>query len=501
MEAFMAANTSNLANRRKRRRLQKIVSGVFTGSVVALLGVYIGFGIYYNHHFFPKTTIGELACGNKTADYVEEKHTDGASTYLLTVLDRKGNRFHIAGPDFNYQYEAAGEEQALLNKQNGFTWPVNIFKTHRYDMNRSFSYEEASLKRLVDNLEIFDPDYITQPEDARIDLSEDDAKVIDEVDGNAPIRDEILREIIQAVDNQEVTLTLSDSCYEEPAVRASDSIIRDTMDQITRYTSSTVHYQIDGVDENLDSKTILHMLNISEDGTVTLNEEKLTQFVQHLASTYNTYGDVRDFKTSSGDTVKIGGGDYGWVINKTKEAAQLKEDLSGGTPVEREPVYEQTACQSGLDDIGSTYVEIDYTKQHLWYYKEGKLIVETDIVSGNIAKKNGSPDGLFKIVYKQKDATLVGENYASKVKYFMPFAYNVGIHDASWRSSFGGDIYKTSGSHGCINVPPSIAKKLYKTLEIGTPVIAFYRDPVTLITENCKISNAYSYKDPDKEEN
>ena len=368
-------------------------------------------------------------------------------------------------------------------------------------MNRSFSYDEASLKRLVDSLEIFDPDYITQPEDAHIDLSGDDAKVIDEVDGNAPIRDEILREITQAVDHQEAALTLSDSCYEEPAVHASDSTIRDTMDQITGYTSSTVHYQIDGVDENLDSKTILHMLNISGDGTVTLNEEKLTQFVQHLASTYNTYGDVRDFKTSSGDTVKIGGGDYGWVINKTKEAARLKEDLSGGTPVKREPVYEQTACQSGLDDIGSTYVEIDYTKQHLWYYKEGKLIVETDIVSGNIAKKNGSPDGLFKIVYKQKDATLVGENYASKVKYFMPFAYNVGIHDASWRSSFGGDIYKTSGSHGCINVPPSIAKKLYKTLEIGTPVIAFYRDPVTLITENCKISNAYSYKDPDKEEN
>ena len=302
------------------------------------------------------------------------------------------------------------------------------------------------------------------------------------------------------MDNQETKITLSDACYEEPAVHASDSIISDTMDKITKYTASTVHYLIDGVDENLDSKTILHMLDINDDGNVELNDEKLAQFVQHLASTYNTYGDVRDFKTSSGDTVKIGGGDYGWVISKSREAEQLKKDLTGGTPVEREPVYEQTAEKSGLDDIGGTYVEIDYTKQHLWYYKEGKLITETDIVSGNIARKNGSPDGVFKIVYKQKDATLVGENYASNVKYFMPFAYNVGIHDASWRSSFGGEIYKTSGSHGCINVPEKIAKKLYDTLEVGTPVIAFYRDPVTLITENCKISNAYSYKDPDKKD-
>ena len=496
----MVKNTTSLAARRRKRRMRSIALSALSGTAAALVGVYVGFGIYYNKHFFPKTTIGELACGNKTAEYVKNKHIDGASTYLLTVYDRPGNKFSIAGPDFDYQYEATGEEEALLKKQNGFTWPVDIFQSHNYDMNRSFSYNEAALEGLIDDLQIFDEDYITQPEDAHIDLSEEEAKVIEEVDGNAPIRNRILSEITQAVDNQETKLTLSDACYEEPAVHASDSIISDTMANITKYTSSTIHYLIDDADENLDSKTILHMLNIGDDGTVTLNEDKVTQFVQHLASTYNTYGDVREFKTSSGDTVKIGGGDYGWVINKSKEAEQIRNDLSGGKPVEREPVYEQTAKQSGLDDIGDTYVEIDYTKQHLWYYKEGKLITETDIVSGNIARKNGSPDGVFKIAYKQKDATLVGENYASDVKYFMPFAYNVGIHDASWRSTFGGDIYKTSGSHGCINVPTKIARKLFETLDVGTPVIAFYRDPVTLITENCKISNAYSYRDPDKKE-
>ena len=75
-----------------------------------------------------------------------------------------------------------------------------------------------------------------------------------------------------------------------------------------------------------------------------------------------------------------------------------------------------------------------------------------------------------------------------------PFAYNVGIHDASWRSTFGKEIYKTSGSHGCINVPPKKAKKLFQTLQVGTPVIAYYREPVTLTAENTRISNAYSYK-------
>ena len=101
-------------------------------------------------------------------------------------------------------------------------------------MNRSFTYDKDALTDLIDDLTIFDEDYITKPEDARIDLSEDDAKVIDEVDGNEPIHDQVLREITQAVDNQETKITLSDACYEEPAVHASDSIISDTMDKITK---------------------------------------------------------------------------------------------------------------------------------------------------------------------------------------------------------------------------------------------------------------------------
>jgi len=175
--------------------------------------------------------------------------------------------------------------------------------------------------------------------------------------------------------------------------------------------------------------------------------------------------------------------------------------LEAGEPVTRELVYSQRAFVEGEDDIGNTYIEIDYTKQHLWFYKDGALVVESDIVSGNISRGNGSPDGVFKIVYKQSPAVLKGEDYESDVTYFLPFAYNVGVHDASWRNGkFGGEIYKTSGSHGCINVPFEVAQTIYQNAEVGTPVIAFYREEVELTAENCRIANAYSYKEPEKEE-
>ena len=175
--------------------------------------------------------------------------------------------------------------------------------------------------------------------------------------------------------------------------------------------------------------------------------------------------------------------------------------MKNGEVKTREPVYSQTAVSRNKDDIGNTYIEIDYTNQHMWYYENGVMKIDTDIVSGNISRGNGSHDGVFKIVYKKSPAVLKGEDYESNVTYFMPFAYNVGIHDASWRNGkFGGNIYKTSGSHGCINAPLEVADTIYKKIEVGTPVIAYYREEVELTAENAKISNAYSYKDPEKKE-
>ena len=55
----------------------------------------------------------------------------------------------------------------------------------------------------------------------------------------------------------------------------------------------------------------------------------------------------------------------------------------------------------------------------------------------------------------------------------MPVYKGVGMHDASWRDEFGGDIYQNEGSHGCINLPTDKAEELYGYVEIGTPVVIY----------------------------
>ena len=55
----------------------------------------------------------------------------------------------------------------------------------------------------------------------------------------------------------------------------------------------------------------------------------------------------------------------------------------------------------------------------------------------------------------------------------MPFLGGYGLHDANWRSSFGGTIYYYDGSHGCVNLPSSAAKKIYNNVSVGTKVILY----------------------------
>lgn len=117
-------------------------------------------------------------------------------------------------------------------------------------------------------------------------------------------------------------------------------------------------------------------------------------------------------------------------------------------------------------------MEVDIKNQKAYYYKNGKQLIATDIVTGNAARGMNTPTGVYRLLNKVRDTYLTGANYSSHVDYWMPFIGNsIGLHDADWRYSFGGSIYKTSGSHGCVNMPKSAAKQFFEQVSVGTPVI------------------------------
>lgn len=494
-----------MAQKRKKRRRKKSVLQkslhLALGTVVFIfLAVYIFFCFYFRSHFFYQTRMEDMDVSGMTAEEAADNLKSEVRDYLLTIYDRDGNKYQILGMDFEYEYQPSGEEEKLVSDQQFLLWPGKITKQKKLDIDKSITYDAELLKKEVNALDCFDTEHMKEPVNAHIEQTENGYELIPEEQGSYLLADKVYTHVRAAVEAGETELTLPDEVYKAPEVTAEDEVLSQCMTEIESYFGASITYDMGTETEVVDRSVISDWIKVSEDYQVTFDENAAANFVQRLASKYNTYGDVRQFKTSKGDTISIGGGDYGWVVDKEKELAQLLEEVKNGEIVTREPVYQQRAAKPGLDDIGDTYLEIDYTNQHLYYYEEGSLKMDTDIVSGNISRGNGSPDGVFKIVYKKSPAVLKGEDYESNVTYFMPFAYNVGVHDASWRNGrFGGQIYKTSGSHGCINVPEEAATKLYEMIEVDTPVIAYYREEVRLTAENTKISNAFSYYDEEKE--
>ncbi len=161
--------------------------------------------------------------------------------------------------------------------------------------------------------------------------------------------------------------------------------------------------------------------------------------------------------------------------------------ILSGESQSREPEYSQTGASFDENDYGNTYAEVNLTAQHMFLYVDGNKVMESDFVSGNVARGFATPPGIFGIMYKQRDAVLRGPGYASPVRFWMPFNGGIGFHDANWRGQFGGSIYRTNGSHGCVNMPYEAAKTLFENIYTGMPVICYNLDG----TGNQKSTSAY----------
>ena len=116
--------------------------GVFAG---VLLAIYFGFTIFFSSHYLWNTTINTIECGGKTSDYAIKKSSSIAEDYLLTIIDRNENKFYIKGPDISYKYVPLGEEERFLKEQNPFTWPASLFKSYKYELSTSVSFDEPRL--------------------------------------------------------------------------------------------------------------------------------------------------------------------------------------------------------------------------------------------------------------------------------------------------------------------------------------------------------------------
>lgn len=463
---------------RKRKRSKVRSIKMIVGFVLLLTIGYMAVGLHYKDSFLPNTVIGGMEVGGMTVEEIQSCMREGVERYQLVIRERDGREEVIEGKDIGLQPLYDGSLERILRGQNPFLWGMKWMTGEAYEQNCTIMYDRERLEALVSGLECLNPEKMTEPANASLVWQKDKGLVIvPEKRGNEPVYERLLEAIETAVAGLKPGISLEElGIYREPEIRADDPALLNQKEQWEQYTSANVTYRFGSRSEVVDGSIIAGWLTADENGETVIDRIKVEEYVKGLAKKYNTAYRARELKTSYGPTVKITKGHYGWIIDQKAEAEKLIEMIDAGQSGEREPVYLQTANSHDGPDYGDTYVEMNLTAQHLFYYKKGELLVESDFVSGDEAKGWSTPEGSYELTYKQKDAILKGSNYRTPVTYWMPFNGNIGMHDGYWRSSFGGTIYKKNGSHGCVNLPPAVAKTIFENIEKGTPVLCYHLD-------------------------
>ncbi len=444
-------------------------------ALAAAAGAYLIIGSAYRDVFFNGTVINGLNVSGKSVDEVKSIIAQGTEGYILVLEERGGRSESIAGETVSLHAEFDGSLEEILDSQNPLAWLPAWISGREYEIQTLVSYDREKLDRELEALECMDVEKTEKPENASISSYEAGTGyvIVPEKEGNEVDGEKLKEAAAEAVSRLETTLSLEEAgVYREPEIRADNKELAALLEQYNRYAGVTVTYTFGEKKEILDGETISQWLY--DDGSqVIISDEGAAEYIQTLATKYNTAYRAKSLKTSYGKEVTISRGNYGWRINQSAEKEALMEMIRSGESGSREPEYSQKAASHGENDYGDTYVEINLTAQHLFFYKDGKLLVESDFVSGNTSKGWTTPPGAYPLTYKERNATLKGEGYATPVSYWMPFNGGIGLHDAGWRSSFGGTIYKTNGSHGCINLPPSVAKIIYENISQGDPVLCY----------------------------
>ena len=479
---------STVSSDKKKNKIMKIVVMLIVMILVMSWCVYAGISYYYSYHFFLGTTINGIDSSNKTAYEVEQEIAGKKDNYVIQVSARMQEPQTITGKDIDYQYVSSGEILQLLKTQKPWEWIRGFFETKNYMVQEETVFSREKLEEQVSSLNCAKKENQIAPENAYVSFSNSEFTIVPETEGSELNAKEAYQMISRAIDNEaaDVDLGSNPKAYKEADVTRDSSELQNMVNMYNSLAKANITYTFGDEMVTLDGNTIKNWLQFDEKGQLLPDDgafrQHVVDYVAQLAADHDTVGTERQFETTSGRTVYVYGSAYGWKIDQDKEAAQLMQEIQSGTQITREPVYSMRANAHGINDLGDTYIEVDLTEQYMWYYQNGNIIFQSEIVSGLPGDPDRkTPPGIFTLNSKSSPSVLRGEmtangtySYEQPVTYWMPFNGGIGFHDADWQPYFGGDRYLTGGSHGCINLPPENAGQLYSLIQYDVPIICFY---------------------------
>ncbi|MBE5883212.1 MAG: hypothetical protein E7291_02135 [Lachnospiraceae bacterium] len=476
-----------------KRKSRKVFSFFLLISFLLIFILLIGYfllAFYYRQGFTVNTWINGVYCTGKSVEEVNAELLSRVEAPIVIITDEDGIEYEINMASADYREEYLSMLQKYMEEQNPYLWIDNVTFHRNHELFPQIYYDINKLKEIFGEMPPIQEELQKEPDyfiawNAVV----EGYKLYDHLSKRMDV-DKAFELLVAAIDAGERQIDLSSlDCYYDIPLTEEQEQTKLLWEKIDYFQNCDLIYDMGAEKIEFTSEITSGLLEgsgeynnipiLDENGELVLSPEAVERFVQSLANEYDTYGIERRFNSTRGDVITLEKGTYGTTLDQKAEVTYLMEnllspDMHTGEIKEHIPEYKREAFVRGKDDIGGTYIEIDMTAQKLYYYVDREMVIETDVVTGNMRRKMDTPAGVYFVYGKQEDRVLRGQGYATPVEYWMPVNGNIGIHDADWRSEFGGEIYKTNGSHGCVNVPPEVMPQLYERVEIGTPVIMFY---------------------------
>ena len=312
---------------KKRRGIPLIIAAAFF-LILAAIWLYQYYA-FYNSHFLPETYINGVNVSGLTVEEAEEAIQEEMEVkfYTLYIEGKDGKNDTLIGNTSGINVAVSddmkGELEDYLSKQ-----VLSLYEeTYSYTVGYKVTFDETRLRSVVKDSALFSE--TEPPENAYIKPGDDGFEIEPEKEGNIPDMDKVFYKIIDAAFAQEDTLYLdAKTDYLQPSIRADDETLNSTLQKLKSYEETSIIYSLpDNKVQMIDKETIISWI---DENTLTFDKEKIAAYVADIAQKYGTYGSNRQFKTALGDTIEIGGGWYGWMLDQAAEVEQIIKDLETG---------------------------------------------------------------------------------------------------------------------------------------------------------------------------
>ncbi len=467
----------------KKKKILITVVSVILGLMVA---GYIVTAVFFHNHFYSGTHINGINSTDMKANEVKKKLADQVQNYSLNVKKIDGSAETLTAEQLQLAFDDGGEIDRIMKEQKSWMWIVRAFQDKTYHLKAPINLSDEVLSSVVDGLDFMQEENITPPQDAAVGDTDTGYTVTAEVMGNQPDQDKLTATLKDTILSGKNEVNLDEAgCYVKPAVYQNDENLINRVNHLNQLVSAnvTMNFGSNRV-ESVGLQLLKSWVVQDESGSDMIDSNQISAYVGQLADKYNTVKASRSFQTSNGAAVQLKGGDYGWKMDQEKTVSNLTDAINAGTQGEVEVAYANTAKTRESNDIGNTYIELSIDQQNLWCYVDGKLLVSTPVVTGNVSKGNDTPrGGVWKIKGKRTNYIMTGKvnpatgqpSYRTHCDYWIPYSedFSIGIHDLASRASYGGDIYKTNGSHGCVNTPLAAVSQIFNAVSTGTPVVVY----------------------------